>query len=193
MNTAGEMMHISINHSGALQRGVRYFSEVSTTPSFNQPLVIDHGTSRTSHPITLPTNDASGNTQSYYVRSYAQDPGGPPSSPYTVGGVITYSAHDEWKHINDALIFTRERYCSESWTERGTGIGKIPIEDLMSVRDLRPTDYEEIKKLHAKMGMDYEMPDLNSPLFGAEGFYRRKWSNCRGQRCEGRSRVLSVD
>lgn len=93
VNTAGEMMHISINHSGALQRGVRYFSEVSTTPSFNQPLVIDHGTSRTSHPITLPTNDASGNTQSYYVRSYAQDPGGPPSSPYTVGGVGSPTAH----------------------------------------------------------------------------------------------------
>ena len=35
----------------------------------------------------------------------------------------------------------------------------------MSVRDLKPTDCEELAKIHAKMGMDYEMPDLNSPLF----------------------------
>ena len=87
VKVSGEMMHISISHSGQLNRGVRYFSEISASPSFGQPIVVDHGTSRTSHPIPLPTNDDSSNPVTYYVRSYAQNPGGPPSAPTVVGGL----------------------------------------------------------------------------------------------------------
>ena len=87
VKTAGELMHISINHSGQLQRNVRYFSEISDSPSFAQPIVVDHGTSRTSHPIPLPTYADDGVTKAtYYVRSYAQYPGSPPSPPTIVGG-----------------------------------------------------------------------------------------------------------
>ena len=88
VKVAGEMLHVSINHSGPLQRNVRYFSEISNNPNFSQPLVIDHGTSRTSHPIPLPTFADDGTTRhQYYVRSYAQNPGGPPSAPTVVGGL----------------------------------------------------------------------------------------------------------
>lgn len=87
VKVAGELMHISISHSGPVNRGVRYFSEISATPSFGQPIVVDHGTSRTSHPIPLPTNNDSMAPVTYYVRSYAQNPGGPPSTPTVVGGV----------------------------------------------------------------------------------------------------------
>src|SRR5581483_1543605 len=87
VKVSGEMMHISINHAGELNRGVRYFSEISTSPSFGQPIVLDHGTSRTSHPIPLPTQDDSSSPVTYYVRSYAQNPGGPPSAPTVVGGI----------------------------------------------------------------------------------------------------------
>lgn len=87
VKVAGEMMHVSISHSGPLQRGVRYFTEIATEPSFAQPIVIDHGTSRTPHPFPLPTYiDAGGTKINYYVRSYAQNPGGPPSPPTVVGG-----------------------------------------------------------------------------------------------------------
>jgi hypothetical protein len=82
----GEFMHISIAHSGQLQRNIRYFSEISTSPAFAQPIVIDHGSSRTSHPFPLPTKDSGGHVQSYYVRSYAQYPGSPPSTPTVAGG-----------------------------------------------------------------------------------------------------------
>lgn len=91
---AGEMAHISISHSDPnLQRGVRYFTEVSTSPSFSQAqgsaIVVDHGSSRTSHPIILPTfGDAGegGGKTNYYFRSYAQYASSQPSEPYTVGG-----------------------------------------------------------------------------------------------------------
>ena len=85
---AGEMMHVAINHSGQLQRNVRYFTEVSSKPNFAQPIVIDHGSSRTGHPITLPTYLDDGTTKAtYYVRSFSQYPGSPPSEPTVVGGV----------------------------------------------------------------------------------------------------------
>jgi len=88
VKTSGEMMHIAINHSGQLQRNIRYFTEIANTPSFTQPLVIDHGTSRTSHPIMLPTYLDDGVTKAnYYVRSYAQYPGSPPSDVTVVGGL----------------------------------------------------------------------------------------------------------
>lgn len=85
---AGELMHIAINHSGQVQRNIRYFSEISTKPSFAQPIVVDHGSSRTSHPITLPTYLDDGTTKAtYYVRSFAQYPGSAPSEPTVVGGL----------------------------------------------------------------------------------------------------------
>lgn len=87
VKVAGEYMHVSISHGGPVERGIRYFTEVSTTPSFGQPIVIDHGSSRTPHPFPLPTKNDSGATVTYYVRSYAQNPGGPPSEPTVVGGV----------------------------------------------------------------------------------------------------------
>lgn len=93
VSTGGEYMHVAINHSGPVQRNVRYFTEVSTSPSFTQPLVIDHGSSRTSHPFPLPTKTAAGATQSYYVRSYAQNPGSQPSAPTVVGGASSPTAH----------------------------------------------------------------------------------------------------
>lgn len=87
VKVSGELMHIAINHTGPVNRGIRYFSEIATSPSFGQPIVVDHGSSRTSHPIPLPTNDDGSNPVTYYVRSYAQNPGGPPSAPTVVGGV----------------------------------------------------------------------------------------------------------
>jgi hypothetical protein len=85
--TAGETVHVSVTHNAPVDRGIHYFTEISTSPSFNQPIVHDHGTSRTPAPFTLPTKDSNGNTQKYYFRSYSQLPGGPPSAPVVHGGI----------------------------------------------------------------------------------------------------------
>lgn len=83
--TSGEMAHVSITDNNQLQRGVKYFTEVSTNPQFSQPIVIDHGASRTSHPFPLPTNDSAGTPHNWYFRSYSQYPGSKPSKPVTYG------------------------------------------------------------------------------------------------------------
>lgn len=75
--TTGELVHFGHNHPGAIQRGGQYFTEIgfsnsTTPPTFAQPLVIDHGASRTEAPVHLPTQDANGNTYTYVARGYAQ-------------------------------------------------------------------------------------------------------------------------
>jgi hypothetical protein len=35
----------------------------------------------------------------------------------------------------------------------------------MMVRDAKPEDFAEIEQIHAAMGMDYALPELNHPLF----------------------------
>lgn len=96
VSVGGEQMHVSINHNGPVSRGIRYFTEIgystTGTPTFGQPIVKDHGTSRTPEPFTLPTQDGSGNPYSYSVRSYAQNPGGPASEATVAqGGPFTMS------------------------------------------------------------------------------------------------------
>lgn len=73
VKTSGEQVHVQISHPGAIQRGVQYFTEVGVNdPGFTQPIVIDHGASRTSHPFVLPTNDDAGVANKFYLRAYAQ-------------------------------------------------------------------------------------------------------------------------
>lgn len=83
----GELLHVNLIHNAPINRGINYFSEISTNPQFTNIVVShDHGTSRTSAPFNLPTKDSNGNTQSYYLRSNCQYLGGAPSTPVVYGG-----------------------------------------------------------------------------------------------------------
>lgn len=84
--SSGETVHVSLTHNAPVNTNIHYFTEISTNPAFNQPIVHDHGTSRTPPPFTLPTKDSNGNTQKYYFRSLSQYPGSPPSAPVVHGG-----------------------------------------------------------------------------------------------------------
>lgn len=84
---AGEMVHISVNDSSEVQRGIHYFVEADTDPNFPRPFVVHQGASRTALPVSLPTKDGSGNTISYYFRAYSQYPGSPPSPKIAYGGL----------------------------------------------------------------------------------------------------------
>ena len=102
-SVSGEYLHIVVQHTGALQKGIRYFHEIGVNDSaFSKPLVIDSGTSRASHPFPLPTGTANPNFNpaqpvsadnqmviptNYFVRSYAQYAGSPPSRPTVLGGI----------------------------------------------------------------------------------------------------------
>jgi hypothetical protein len=81
-----EHLHFTLTHNGAIQKGIQYISEIATEPNFLQPHILDHGCSRSGF-ISLPTKDANNNTQTYYLRSYAQYHGSDPSAKTVLGGL----------------------------------------------------------------------------------------------------------
>lgn len=86
-----EILHWTINHPGAISKGIKYFSEIDVNPSFTSPHVHDHGTSRSGF-LTLPTfssaaNKTSSTPTTYYLRSFAQMPGSDPCAPNVLGGL----------------------------------------------------------------------------------------------------------
>lgn len=93
-----ELMHVTLNHPGQVQRNGKYFVEVHTDPAFGSPVVIhDAGASRTLAPFHLPTaappvGSADPVPHSYYVRAYTQNPGGQPSNIIVAGGASSPTA-----------------------------------------------------------------------------------------------------
>ena len=86
LQVSGEVLHFTMAHNQAIQKGVQYVSEIDTSPNFTQPHVIDHGASRSAF-VSLPTFQNDGVTkQTYYLRSYAQYHGSNPSKPTVYGG-----------------------------------------------------------------------------------------------------------
>jgi hypothetical protein len=83
-----EILHWTITHNQTLDKGVRYFSEVSTDHNFPpfSTHVVDHGTSRSGF-LSLPTFLSDKVTmQTYFLRSYPQYPGSDPQKPTVFGG-----------------------------------------------------------------------------------------------------------
>lgn len=125
----GEYLHISVSHGGQLNRGVRYFSEVSANdPTFSSPIVHDHGTSRTPPPFPLPTKSASsGNpTHSYYLRTYAQYQGSQPSAPTYHGGNASAPVAIQMTGttVGDLLPSTGSGTAANTGQQGGWGLGK---------------------------------------------------------------------
>jgi hypothetical protein len=127
VKVSGEMAHFSISHGGQLQRNVRYFTEISPfgDPSA-QPIVVDHGTSRTSHPITLPTMDDDGNITTYAAHSYAQYLSSQPSSPTparTSTGETTFTMAGTTRMT--LLPSTGSGTAANTGQQAGSGLGKV--------------------------------------------------------------------
>jgi len=126
---AGEMVHVSLTDNSALNRGVQYFTEISANdPSFRQPIVFHHGTSRTPPPFPLPSKDGSGNAISYYVRAYSQYPGSPPSAPVVHGGAASPTAVTLGGATElNLLPSTGSGTASGNGTQGGQGFGKSAV------------------------------------------------------------------
>ena len=81
-----EILHWTLTHNQAVNKGVKYISEIDTNPSFPQPHQHFHDASRTGF-LTLPTLDNEGNQQTYYLRSQAQYPGSDACAPTVLGNL----------------------------------------------------------------------------------------------------------
>jgi hypothetical protein len=128
VKVSGEYMHIAIDHTGALNRNVQYFSEISPNdPAFSQPIVVDHGSSRTSHPFLLPTYLDGGSTKvSYYVRSYAQYFSSQPSAKTVSGGASAPVAYQMGGTTQMTLLPSRgSGTAANTGQQGGSGLGKV--------------------------------------------------------------------
>lgn len=82
-----EILHWTMDHNQAISKGLHYISEIDTDPNFPAPHVVDHGCSRSAF-LHLPTKQNDGTTPNiYYLRSYAQYPGGDPCKPTVHGNL----------------------------------------------------------------------------------------------------------
>lgn len=124
---SGETMHVTLNHPGAVVRGGRYIVEVHTDPAFGTPVIIkDAGCSRTLEPFTLPTKNGSGETTwNYYVRGYAQNPGGQPGKIYTVGGASSPTAFTMNGSSQMDFAAPQGSGTGPNTGEGGQGLGKV--------------------------------------------------------------------
>lgn len=137
VKAAGEMVHVAITHNAPVVRGVRYFTEAATSPSFSQPIVIDHGASRTSHPFPLPSKNDSGHVQTWYFRSYAQYPGSPPSGKTVYGGASSPVGIQLGGYTSMTTLPSRgSGTASPSGEQGGQGMGTVPKRPLLAQRGL---------------------------------------------------------
>jgi hypothetical protein len=118
-----EHVQITIQHSAPVNKGAEYFTEVATDPAFTNPRVEHHGATRSPvNPIFLPTKDLAGDTHNYYLRSYVQQPGGPPSTPHEyVGNPITMTGATVANHTPS----TGSGTAAPDGSQGGSGWGRV--------------------------------------------------------------------
>lgn len=125
LTAPSEILHWVLTHNQPVQKGIRYFTEVDTDPNFNQPHVIDHGTSRSGF-LHLPALDNEGNVQTYYMRSYPQHPGSDPAQPKVFGGLAGATKIQMTGTSKTTLLSsTGSGTASATGTQGGKGLGTL--------------------------------------------------------------------
>jgi len=123
-----ELLHVTLDHNAKVYRGIRYFVEISPNDqNFTRPLVVPLGPSRASHPIPLPALDDNGAQVAYYVRAYAQYPGGPPSTKTVFGGPLNPASVTLSGSTKMTLLSaTGSGTAASNGQQGGQGYGKYP-------------------------------------------------------------------
>lgn len=127
VTTSGEYMQVTVNHSAPIQKGVQYLTHISTNPQFSQPIVHDHGASRSPVPFVLPTNDGTGAAHQYYVGTVAQYPGSDPSPMTYYGGSSPQPVTMSGTTAMSLLPSTGSGTGSNSGQQSGVGLGVVQI------------------------------------------------------------------
>lgn len=128
IKATGGYVHAQITDNNPLNKGIHYFVEADTNPSFSQPIVIPHGPSRTIHPFPLPAFDDAGNAQSWHFRSYSQYPGSLPSEKTVFGGASGATPVSVGGATNMTLLpSTGSGTASPNGTQGGSGFGKVSV------------------------------------------------------------------
>lgn len=89
VTVTGEQTHIRVTDNNPTNRARTYFTEVHIDPNYTTPkMVIQHGATRDAQ-VQLPTLNSAGVMQDYYLRTYSQTPGSPPSQKVAYPTYVT--------------------------------------------------------------------------------------------------------
>lgn len=120
-----ELLHWTMTHNQAIQKGVQYVSEIDSDPNFPSPHIVDHGCSRTGF-LNLATLDNDGNTNTYYLRSYAQYHGSDPAPPTVFGGLTGATKIVMTGTSKNSLLQSKgSGTASPNGQQGGHGLGKV--------------------------------------------------------------------
>jgi F0F1-type ATP synthase membrane subunit c/vacuolar-type H+-ATPase subunit K len=125
LTAPSEILHWTLTHNQAINKGIKYFSEIDTTDGFTQPHVYEHGTSRSGF-LTLPTFSSAGVKATYYLRSYAQYPGSDACAPTVVGNLgAATKIQMTGASITALLPSTGSGTASPQGQQGGQGLGAV--------------------------------------------------------------------
>jgi len=121
-----EILHLVLNHTQELSKGVHYIHEISTDPNFSAPHVIDAGCSRSLF-MHLPSKQSDGVTpQVYYHRAYAQYRGSDAQKPTVLGGLASPTQIVMTGSSGTSLLpSTGSGTASADGTQGGKGLGTV--------------------------------------------------------------------
>jgi hypothetical protein len=122
LTVPGEIVHFVHTHNVPLQRGIRYITEIDTTPNFTNAHPIDTGSSRSGF-VTLPTKNG-GVTVKYYLRVTPQLPGSGPAKPTVFGGLGGPTAI-ELSGTTDMALLPSQSAGTAKPGQGGQGLGAV--------------------------------------------------------------------
>jgi len=120
-------VHAVVTDHNQINKGLHYFVEYDTDPSFNQPHVVHLGVSRTMQPINLPAKDDNGKAQKFYFRAYSQYPGGDAGPKVKFGGISATAVDPGGTGKMTLLASTGSGTAQNSGQEGGLGFGRDQI------------------------------------------------------------------
>ena len=125
MTVQSEILHLTLNHTQELNKGVQYIHEISTEPNFLAPHIIDAGSSRSLF-AHLPALDNNGKIQTYYHRAYPQYHGSDPQKPTVLGGLASPTQIQMTGTSKTTLLpSTGSGTASANGTQGGHGLGIV--------------------------------------------------------------------
>ena len=119
------LVHAVVSDNNPIQKGLHYFVEYDTDPSFKQPHVVHLGASRSMPPITLPGGDDNGNPQKFFFRAYSQYQGSHPGEPVHFGGTTPTGVDPGGMQQMTLVSSTGSGTAQSSGQQGGSGFGKV--------------------------------------------------------------------
>jgi hypothetical protein len=119
-------VHVTINDNNPIQKGINYFVEHSTSPTFVGAHVVHLNASRGGI-LTLPGMTDLGADQTHYIRAFSQYPGSPPGPKVNFGGTKPTGVLPGGSVMMTLLPSTGSGTAASNGEQQGSGLGKVLV------------------------------------------------------------------